>query len=472
MMRRLLAALIAFSPAALAYNEAVHARITASVFPFGQGVQLAPPAQADLDGFRALFWRTASADPEFARRYPAQDSFGAWEFKEFLMLDPAARVHGFDLTPDDARSMYRGQLLQAASRWPDDDERNRHRYLRDPKTHEIVPASDGTPAPYDPATLDFGSLTGTTSQGHAHYGLIDGPLSDDPEVLKKDPARFAVPPTAHAYGAEFTQLYTDLSLLAAGSGLPGGPWLSAVFAGAAFHHLQDVANQIHTVQVGIYEFFQSAFIQSKLQDLKTLGGLFGERKSLKQVGLRLIANHHLFSEDLFANHLQAVGRDPSFTASGEPFGLMLAKALIAQSSQEGPLVYRLAWHFSAPTLRDGVNGHEYDGAKGDKPEDYVVESAAVANFYALENRGTARAATALELWQRGFDRARGTPPAALVSRSLALLLPYHREAAQRRAAYQPAGPERLKIAWGYPVAAAALLLGAAALIWSRLSKRS
>ncbi len=481
-MRRLLLALLSVTPAALAYNEAVHARITASVFP-SEGAPLLPATQADLDGFRALFYRTASVDADFARRFPSEASFGAWEFKEFCLLDPAARVHGFDLTPDEARPLTRGELLQRASRWPDDDERNRHRYLwqerpqapglrLQAKSREIVKAQDGTPMPYDPATLDFGSLTGTTSQGHAHYGLVDGPLSDDPEVLKKDPAHFAVPPTAHAYGAEMAQLYTDLALLAAQSGLLGGPWLSATFAGAAFHHLEDVANQIHTVQVGIYEFFESAFLQSKLRDLKTLGGLFGERKSLKQVGLRLIANHHLFSEDLFARHLGTIGRDASFGAavSGEQFGLGLAKALIVQSSREAPEVYRLAWTFSAPTLRDGVDGHEFD--TGDDPDAYLDSSKgqAMAGFYALENRGTARAAQALVLWQKLFDADRETP-AQVVQRDLALLLPYHQQAAQRRAGYVPSGPERARIAWGYPVAALALFLGAALLV-VRLSKRS
>ena len=480
-MRRLFLALLTVSPAALAYNEAVHARITASVFP-AEGALLTPATQADLDAFRALFWRAASVNADFARRYPGEASFGAWEFKEFCMLDPAARVHGFDLTPDEARPLTRGELLQRASRWPDDDERNRHRYLwqerprasglrGQARSREMVRAPDGTPLPYDPATLDFGSLTGTTSQGHAHYGLVDGPLSDDPGVLKKDPAHFAVPPTAHAYGTELAQLYTDLALLAAKSGLAGGPWLSATFAGAAFHHLEDVANQIHTVQVGIYEFFESAFLQSKLRDLKTLGGLFGERRSLKQVGLRLIANHHLFSEDLFAKHLESIGRDPSFggQVAGDRFGLGLAKALIAQSSREAPEAYRLAWSFSAPSLRDGVGGHEFEA--GDDPDAYLDTSKTqpIAQFYALENRGTSRAAQALLLWQRFFDADREAP-ARIVERDLALLLPYHQAAAQRRATYQPSGPERARIAWGYPLAAA-LLLGAAALTGSRLSKR-
>ena len=482
-MRRILIALLSASPAALAYHEAVHARITASVFA-SEGATLSPATQADLDAFRALFWRTASADAGFARRFPTEASLGAWEFKELCMLDPAARVHGFDLTSDESRPLTRGELLQKASRWPDDDERNRHRYLWEERpeasgprpqarSREIVRAPDGTPMPYDPATLDFGSLTGTTSQGHAHYGLVEGPLSDDPEVLKKDPAHFAVPPTAHAYGAEFAQLYTDLALLAANSGLPGGPWLSATFAGAAFHHLEDVANQIHTVQVGIYEFFESAFLQSKLRDAKTLGGLFGTRRSLKQVGLRLIANHHLFSEDLFARHLEAISRDPSFGAAvpGEQFGLGLAKALIALSSKEAPQVYRLAWTFSAATLRDGVNGHEFD--TGDDPDAYLDSSKgpAVTEFYALENRGTARAAQALVLWQKLFDLNRETA-AQLVQRELAVLLPYHQQAAQRRSAYVPTGPERSQIAWGYPVAALLILSGLAAWIAARFTRRS
>src|SRR5713101_3044140 len=310
-MRRLAVLLCAVSLPAAAYNEAIHALLTRRAFADRAAwlaEPLAPPTQADLDAFRALFWRTAAQLPDpalrakFLARWPSEQAFTAWELKQLFLLDPAAAVHGFDLV--DAGRMARGDVLAAASRWPDDDERNRHRYLRG-ADHGIVRAPDGSPVPYDPATLDFGSLTGTTSQGHAHYGLVTEPLSDDPAVLKKEPWRFAVPPTAHAYGAELAQLYTDLSLLAAGSGLASREWLVACFAGAAFHHLEDVGNQIHTVQVGIYELFRDAWLQSKLRDLRTLGGLLGERRSLRQIGLRLIANHHLFSEDLFAKRVLA-----------------------------------------------------------------------------------------------------------------------------------------------------------------------
>lgn len=442
-MRIALAVLLCATPA-LAYSEAVHDFITRRAFP-DSGEMLAPPTQADLDAFRVLFWkRAAASSPEFARRWPSPDRFDSFEFKQFLLLDPAARVHGFDLTPDEAAPLLRGELLARASRWPDEDERNRHRYFRDPRTREIVHASDG-PLPYDPATLDFGSLTGTTSQGHAHYGLVEEPLSDDPEVLKKEPWRFAVPKTAHAYGAEFVDLYSDLAALSP------SPWLRTTFEGAAFHHLQDLCNQIHTVQVGIYEFFQSAFIQSKLRDLETLGGVFGRRYSLRDVGLRLIANHHLLSEDLFAKHLGErhidLSEDPEISG---------AASIIAKSSREAPEVYRLAWQYGAKTLHDGIGGHEYVDGKDD-PDAYVDWSKkdAIEKFYLLQERGVRRAVTAL----RKFKAKESDPTA--------MLLAYHAQAAERRARYRPATGEQLGIAWGYPVAAA-LVLG---LIAWRLSKR-
>ncbi len=456
-----LAALV--SAPAFAYNEAVHAFLTRHALP--DETPVVAPTQKDLDAFRTLFWRRASAHPAFAQRFPSPESFTSWEFKQFLMLDPAARVHGFDATPDDV-PMTRGRVLELASRWPDDDERNQHRYLRDPRTHEIVRAPDGSPIPYDPATLDFGSLTGMSSQGHAHYGLVEGPLSDDPDVLKKEPWRFAVPKTAHAYGPEFVRLYTDLSALAASSGLPSAAWLQAAFAGAAFHHLQDVCNQIHTVQVGIYDFFESAFLQSKLRDLTTLGGLFGERRSLEEVGLRLITNHHLMSEDLLAKHfrelpLELDRPDPEIASAPD-----LMRAIIDRSSREAADVYRLAWRFSAKTLRDGVSGHEYDNSKGDDPDDYVARSPeaqeAIREFYALQSRGLRRAVTALREWNRRFPGPPHDPVPDLIA--------YHAQAAERRAAYRPKS-EKQGIAWGYPAAGAVVLAGLTLLARSRLGKR-
>jgi hypothetical protein len=432
---------------ALAYNEAVHAFVTRQAL---QGPEfdevLQPPTQADLDAFRQLFVKASGK--------PLKDSY---EFKEFLMLDPAARVHGFDLTPDDERPLTRGELLMRASRWPDDDERNRHRYFRN-ALHEVVRARDGSFVPYDPATLDFGGLTGTTSQGHAHYGLVDEPLSDDPEVLKKEPWRFAVPATAHAYGPEFVRIYTELAELAGASGLPSGPWLQAVFAGAAFHHLEDLCNQIHTVQVGIYEFFKAAFLQSKLQDVKTLGGIFGPRHSLKQIGVRLIANHHLMSEDLFAKRVAEAAQHPPDLSHDDPQLRPddLAGSIIVLSSREAPEAYRLAWTYSAPPLRDGVHGHEY--GDHDDPDQWVSSTPeaneAKRSAYELGWKGLARAATAVRLeWRK--VRSDAKPP---LRQEATFLAGYHRQAAERRAKYEPAAPETQRIAWGYPFAAALLVI--------------
>jgi hypothetical protein len=462
-MRRLVALAALISAPALAYNEAVHGFITGHAL-HDQRV-LTPPTQDDLDSFRVLFWQHAIEHPEFAHRYPSVEVFTAWEFKQFLMLDPAARVHGFDLTAEDAAPMQRGRLLSLASRWPDEDRRNQNRFLRDARTHEVVKAKDGSPMPYDPATLDFGALTGVTSQAHAHYGLVEGPLSDDRAVLKREPWRYAVPPTAHAYGPEFIALYTDLAALAAASDLPSAAWLEATFAGAAFHHLEDLCNQIHTVQVGTYEFFREAFVQSKLRDLETLGGLFGQRRSLRQIGVRLIANHHLLSEDYFAKHLGELESveieqpDPEIANAPD-----LARAIIGKSSREAPEVYRLAWRFSANALRDGVYGHEYDSARGDDPDAFISHTrdarAAITGFNAIELRGIRRAVTAVRAWQRRFPGPAHDPVPALVA--------YHAEAARRRAAYVPSRPEQMGIAWGYAAAAALLLAAAAALVRRRM----
>jgi hypothetical protein len=491
-------ALLLCAPAARAYNETIHAFLTVRAFALRESwlaEELPAPAAEEIDALRAIFYREAAAgSASFRARFPSVDRFDAWEMKRYFMLNPKAQVHGFD--PVDLRPMKRGELLAIASRWPDDDERNRYRF-RYSADREVVHASDGSILPEDPATLDFGGLTGTTSQGHAHYGLVEGPLSDDPEVLKKDPRRFAIPKTAHAYGAELAQLYTDLALLAGASDLPGRDWLATCFAGAAFHHIEDVGNQIHTVQVGFYDFFRDAFLQSKLRDLVTLGGVFGPRRSLKQIGVRLVANHHLFSEDLFAKRVaEAISGAPGsaevrdaiagldrddpglvveaerrLARSPDSFGGDLAQSVIELSSPEGAEVYRLAYTLSARTLRQG-GGHEYDGSKGDDPDAYLAPPSperdrALARFYALEGRGLRRAATALRLWERQFEAALRARPAEIrtgaVARTVSFLDRYQTEAATRRASYQPEKETASAISWGYPIAAVALVCSAVVL---------
>jgi hypothetical protein len=457
-MKAFFATLLCSLPA-LAYNEAIHGFITSRAISGAAGFSatLQPPTQADLDAFRKLFAAKAGVDLE--------DSY---DFKQFLMLNPTAVVHGFDLTRDDAAPMTRGELLAKASRWPDDDLRNQHRYFLD-SHRQVVKAANGAPMPYDPATLDFGGLTGVTSQGHAHYGLVNEPLSDDPEVLKKEPWRFAIPPTAHAVGPEFVRIYTELAQLALQSDIPSREWLAATFAGAAMHHLEDLCNQIHTVQVGIYEFFQAAFLQSKLRDVKTLGGLFGRRYSLKQVGLRLVANHHLLSEDWFAKRVKEGAGIPDLSRDDPDIRIdELPYSIIARSSREGAEAYKLAWTYSAPSMRDGIYGHAY--SDNDDPDRWVASTpeaeAAKKAALALSWKGIARAATAVRLeWRKVHSEA-----APDLKSEAAFLTGYHAKAAQRRAAYVPTEDVPPGIAWGYPAAALIALAALALLIVGRVRR--
>jgi hypothetical protein len=514
-MRRalvLVLALIALpSSRARAYNEAVHASLTRRAFA-GRTAWLAEPlpapTEAELTALRARFWILASqsGDPalraEFLARFPSADALDAWAFKELLMLNPAARVHGFDDAQNEsARS--RETLLLLASRWPDDDKRNQSRIQRDAARQPILDPQ-GAPLPFDPATLSLGAVTGQSSQGHAHYGLLRGPFSEDPAVLQRDPRHFALPADAQSWGAQFAQLYTDLAVVAHGSQLPSRGYLEATFSGAAFHHLEDVSNQIHTIQVGIFEFFEAAFLQSKERDLLTLGGLLGPRAPLRELGLHLVFVHHLLLEDLFAKRMleddagKPVGPDLSLAFSGlgndEPSLVDAARAsmsaarqqgkgeiealaydIIESSSFEGPDCYRLIWRLSAPVLHDG-RGYSYDGANGDDPDNFIVASGAagqetLGRFYALESIGAHRATTALRLWQTAFDAEvnRAGADQRAVDRILALVLPYQREAARRRAAYHHSA-EVVGVAWGYPVALALLIL-VPALLFLRFSKR-
>src|SRR5262249_13923755 len=147
--------------------------------------------------------------------------------------------------------------------------RNQSRFRHDAQRRVLLDRF-GRPLPEDPATLEMGERTGLSSQAHAHYQLPHLTFSSDPEVLKRDPRRFAIPPTVHTFGAEVADSYTVLSIVA--SRLPRGDRLSLLFAGAAAHHLEDIANQIHTVQVGIYDFFVDAKLQSFKEELLSLGG--------------------------------------------------------------------------------------------------------------------------------------------------------------------------------------------------------
>src|SRR4029077_8161307 len=71
-MKRALLIAALWSTPPFAYNEAVHAFVTRRALP--DVTPVSPPSQGDLDAFRQLFWKRASAQPEFARSFPTPES--------------------------------------------------------------------------------------------------------------------------------------------------------------------------------------------------------------------------------------------------------------------------------------------------------------------------------------------------------------------------------------------------------------
>jgi hypothetical protein len=483
-----LTALLLTGGAAEAYDQKIHVYLSRRAY--GGPAQLQPEESQAAKALRERVWQAGaeSTDAErrrrFLMRYPDLAHFDAWEWKRFLGLNPDKAIAGLDDAPlpagDDAREVY-----AQASRLPDDDHRNRERYRHDAQ-RQVVRDPYGRPLPEDPATLEMGGLDGLSSQAHAHYGLPRIAFSDDPDVLKKDPRRFAIPPTVHTFGAEYAEMYTDLSVLAAS--LPGGSRLSLMLAGAGAHHIQDVANQIHTVQVGVYDFFVDAKLESLKEELRSVGGILRPRPTFVAIGIDIIANHHTLLEYLFGKHLFTPGdpvqalaekaaADPTLAASLEQippacapgFGRAVTEQVIDRSSFEGAPVYAAIRQVAVRSL--SRVGHHFD--ETDDPDRYIKPGADLANFYDLETRGARRADQASLAWWKRFQACAEAGPAvtgrfadALIRDRLDAL-----DAADARArAFVPKPPLKAEIAWWVPafyVAVVVLGYGAIHLIRRR-----
>ena len=299
-----------------------------------------------------------------------------------------------------------------------------------------VQGPDGQPLPFDPMTLKMGGLTGLPSMGHAHYELVKGPLSDDPDVLKRDPRRFAVPADVETWGADFVQTYIDLAILAKASDLKGGAYLSRIYEGTAFLHLTDVCNQVHTVQIGLYDFFYDATLESYKEKAFTLFGLLGAPRSFRDIGVQILKNHHTLSEALFAKRMKELldGRtlEPNGWSSGlrdalvalspprrglerrlqeaagmpatprallrTPFAMRLAEEVVEVSSPEGPEVYREIRKVAIPELSGGKLSFDKDH---DDPDRFIrdardpVVTRALRQFYVLQVRALFRVGAAI-----------------------------------------------------------------------------
>src|SRR5262245_60439723 len=243
-MRRLLCVLALFTalPRAHAFGVDVHERFARYAFAKEKppAAPLPPLSAEDLAAFwswlRAQAVAASSERDELERRWPAGDHFA---LKLLLGFNAAAKVYGIDRA-DDAPDLLR--VLSGASTHPDLDFRDRDRLAYGPDKQPLRDRH-GAPVPDDPAILNMGNTQGLSSQAHAHYGLLRGPLSDDPDVLKKEPQRFAL---ARAPGVkevltfapERAQLHADLARLATLWGGPGAARLAALFTGAGWHYLQ------------------------------------------------------------------------------------------------------------------------------------------------------------------------------------------------------------------------------------------
>jgi hypothetical protein len=482
----------------------MHQLIGERALPADLPTGLVPPTPADVDALRRATWRAgathrdAAVRERFLRRYPTEEGFDAWAWKELLGLTPEARVGGIDRLP--APEGGAREIAARASRDPDDDERNVERFAHDER-RAVRRDAAGRPLPADPEQLDMGALTGLSSQAHAHYGLLPGPLSDAPAVLREAPWRFAWPPTARAFAPEFAQAHTDVALAAAAGGTPGGEALGWIWLGASEHYLEDVANQIHDLQA-IYPFFVDAKLESLKEDVLSLGGRLRPRQGFVEIGLGIIKNHHLFLEDLWAKRVrEAVEGKPASPAvaaalarlpEGDPvlereldasqldpygpFARSLGEALVEASAPEGAEVYAAARDIARRRLSRA--GFVFEG----DPDLQVRPDATPAQrdrFYELEGRGLARAATAIRrqaalyraaLAEAGDEEGRRALQRHAMERVVAWGVTGLDAREERLRAWlaRPPAPE----AGGVPPGAVAALLAAVALGTALLARRA
>jgi hypothetical protein len=379
--------------------------------------------------------RSPALHDAWIKRYPTPGDFDDWAFKYFLLFEPNAKVYGIDrLNERIAPTTRQIDLLALAAREPDEDWRNRERLAYSPQRQPLKDPK-GAPVPADPALLNMGKLGSLSSQAHAHYGLAQVEFSDDPDVLQKDPRRFAKKAGYDrapiiTLAAEMAQEHLDLALIAGLSDAPGARELALIYAGQGFHYLQDVGNQIHTVQVGLYQFFYDAGIERLKLGLLTGGGYIGTMRTLPSIGIDILSNHHVLSEHLTQKRLLAAasgggdadGRklfeapavdDPQLSAQLDAalsalgptperseFGMAIVRTLIEASSHEGDAVYRATRNIADPKLHTR-NGH-YDEDANDPDSSLIPRSAAneasYQEFFTLQERAFRRVGTAMRRW--------------------------------------------------------------------------
>ncbi len=505
----LVAAALAAPAVLLAYGTAIHDLLPPAVLAGRASLvgavgsdTLPGMRDGDLARFRTWLYARASALPDtalrrrFRARYPRSADFDARAFREFLMLNGEARVLGVDSFEAVRRGMrpvdraadphppYRAgarialaEALSLGSIYPDLDRRNQARLLRD-SAGEVVRTVRGDSVPFDPASLNMGSRTGLSSQAHAHYGLNRNPKSADPAILKSAPWDFAIATgfdgPVETWAADNAQVCSDLAVLAARWDPRAGRTLSAFWAGGAMHYIADVGNAVHTVQVGIYDIFVDATIQSWLRRAGTLFGLLGTAPTRNRIGLDILTNLHTLSEHLYQAQVQAQlgspggagmvsmrgaaraleAGDDSLSAvladtlrditgtSAPPFGRVIAWKVTDANMRDGAEVYRITREIAVRRVRTGRIVVDFDTVPDHRLRGFIrtppgAPDGGLDTFNQVHHRGLARTTSALRAWWTEYVRLAAVPAAspttdAIVARLVAERLLYLEAAEARR----------------------------------------
>src|SRR5262249_62168895 len=126
----------------------------------------------------------------------------------------------------------------------------------------------------------------------------------------------------------------------------------------------------------VYGFFYDAKIESYKEELRSLGGLLRSRPDFVTIGVGIIKNHHLLSEDLWSKRVLG-GKQPAAVAAiaagdaafekaldGAEDARAIAEATIAASAPEGGAVYDTIRELALPAL-SRVGGNFDDGMNPD-----------------------------------------------------------------------------------------------------------
>ncbi len=487
----LVTTLLAAPTAALAYGVWTHAIIPVAVLrdfkstatvPNIRTEMVAGATDANTAQFRDWLYRRAAALPDsgvrnaFLRRYPTAAAFDAAAFKTFLMMNPAAQVLGVDSFEAVYRARSQGDAaadptqpytpgqrvtiasaLQMGSVYPDLDRRNQDRLYRD-GSGRVVLTADGDTVPMDPMTLNWGNLTGLSSQAAEHMGLNHQPHSSSPGTLTMAPWNFTVAigfPTdsVESYAEANAEMYTDLSYVAMLSGLPGSQMLSYLYGGNALHYIADVGNQIHTTQAGVERIYTDATWDYWLGRLKTGFGLWGSTPPKTRIALDILTNYHTLAETLFEVELERAWRfdslgqrdsisgsmrmvledlkagDPTFKRVLDavilrnaqrswypPVGSLIAATLIDSGFEESAQVYRLIRGLGVSRLHKTGVAVDFDTVPAARVWSYIGDTAnptvraQLDTFNVIEGLGLARVRDATTWWWDRYLYYRATQP--------------------------------------------------------------